>query len=296
MNANKSVVAHFEPNAPGGIIVISQIYGGGGNAGAHYSNDFVELFNRGNIPVDITGWSVQYASVTGTVWFVTTLLGSIPPGGYYLVQEAAGSGGGPSLPAPDAVGSIAMAAGAGKVALVNNNVPLNGSCLLGPSVMDVLGYGGADCSETAPTGALDNATADFRRNGGCLDTGNNLSDFTRAAPLPRNSSTPISPCSYWLAVEEASLTEFSLGRPTPNPVHGTMRVPFILQRDADVRLEVLDIQGRVVATLLEGTLSAGRHEAMWTGAAKRGMAKSGVYLVRMQAVGQSFVRRVTVTR
>ena len=95
---------------------------------------------------------------------------------------------------------------------------------------------------------------------------------------------------------DAPLTEFSLGRPTPNPVAGTLRVPFVLQREADVHLDVLDIQGRVVATLVDGTRSSGRHEAMWTGAAKRGMARSGVYLIRMQAAGRSFVRRVTVAR
>src|SRR5687767_2656670 len=45
-------------------IVISQVYGGGGNAGGQFNNDFIELFNRGTAPIDITGWSVQYASAT----------------------------------------------------------------------------------------------------------------------------------------------------------------------------------------------------------------------------------------
>ena len=53
-------------------IVISQVYGGGGNAGATYKNDFVELFNRGAAPVNVTGWSVQYAASAGTTWQVTT--------------------------------------------------------------------------------------------------------------------------------------------------------------------------------------------------------------------------------
>ena len=39
-------------------VVISQAYGGGGNAGAQYTNDFVELFNRGSAPVDISTWSL----------------------------------------------------------------------------------------------------------------------------------------------------------------------------------------------------------------------------------------------
>ena len=296
MDSDKSVVAHFAANTLAGVIVISQIYGGGANAGAPFHNDYVELFNRGNASTDVTGWSVQYASVTGTTWFVTTLLGSIPRGGYYLVQEAAGSGSGASLPAPDAAGSIAMSATAGKVALVSNNIPLSGSCLTGASIVDFVGYGGANCSETAPTAALDNTIADFRDAGGCLDTDNNLEDFTEAAPQPRNSSSPISVCSYWLAVGDVSLTEFSLGSPTPNPVAGTLRVPFALQRDEAVRLDVLDIQGRVVWTLMDGTLSSGRHDVTWTGVSKRGMARSGVYFIRMQVAGRSYVRRVMVTR
>src|SRR6266545_4300063 len=47
-------------------VVISQVYGGGGNAGAPYTHDFVELFNRGSATVSLAGWSVQYTSATGT--------------------------------------------------------------------------------------------------------------------------------------------------------------------------------------------------------------------------------------
>ena len=42
-------------------IVISQVYGGGGNSGASFTNDFIELFNRGAAAVNITGWSDRYA-------------------------------------------------------------------------------------------------------------------------------------------------------------------------------------------------------------------------------------------
>lgn len=46
-------------------IVISQVYGGGGNLNATYTNDFIELYNRGAAAVDVTGWSVQYTSAGG---------------------------------------------------------------------------------------------------------------------------------------------------------------------------------------------------------------------------------------
>src|SRR5207237_1564694 len=74
-------------------VVISQVYGGGGNSGATFKNDFIELFNRGAASVNLTGWSVQYASSAGTTWATTSLLGAIQPGQYYLVQEAQGAGG-----------------------------------------------------------------------------------------------------------------------------------------------------------------------------------------------------------
>ncbi|HKB49574.1 MAG TPA: lamin tail domain-containing protein, partial [Ktedonobacterales bacterium] len=69
-------------------VVISQIFAGGGNAGASYTNDFVELFNRGASAIDLTGWTIQYASAASTTWQTTALVGSIGPGRYYLVQLA----------------------------------------------------------------------------------------------------------------------------------------------------------------------------------------------------------------
>src|SRR5215470_8881945 len=89
---------------PSSGIVISQVYGGGGNSGATLRNDFVELFNRGDKPVTVDGWSIQYASASGTSWDRTLLSGVIQAGQYYLIQEAQGNGGSTSLPSPDATG------------------------------------------------------------------------------------------------------------------------------------------------------------------------------------------------
>src|SRR5215207_3373765 len=87
-------------------VVVSQVYGGGGNSGATLKNDFIELHNVGNSPVSLSGWSVQYASTTGTSWQATNLSGSLAAGQYYLIQEAAGTGGTTNLPAPDVTGTI----------------------------------------------------------------------------------------------------------------------------------------------------------------------------------------------
>src|SRR5215216_448118 len=46
----------------GGNLVISQVYGGGGQTGATYRNDFVELFNPATSPVNVNSWSLQTAS------------------------------------------------------------------------------------------------------------------------------------------------------------------------------------------------------------------------------------------
>jgi endonuclease G len=169
-------------------VVISQVYGGGGNAGATYKNDFIELYNRGTVAVPLTGWSVQYASSTGSSWQVTPLSGSIGPGQYYLVQEAAGTGGTVSLPLPvNASGSIPLAAGAGKVALVASTAPLSGTC---PAAVDFVGFGAANCFEgTGPTATLTNTTAALRAGSGCTDSDRNSADFATGAPAPRNSAT-----------------------------------------------------------------------------------------------------------
>ncbi|MEQ1528099.1 MAG: ExeM/NucH family extracellular endonuclease, partial [Methylococcales bacterium] len=175
-------------------IVISQVYGGGGNTGATYKNDFIELFNRGNSPVSLNGLSVQYASSTGSSWQVTNLTNLIlQPGQYYLVQEAPGAGGTAALPSPEATGTIAMSGTAGKVALVSGTTALTGTC---PStnVIDLIGFGAANCSETSPTPALTSSTANLRIGNSCTDTDNNNNDFAGGAPTPRNSGHAFNVC------------------------------------------------------------------------------------------------------
>jgi uncharacterized repeat protein (TIGR01451 family) len=192
-------------------IVISQVYGGGGNTGATLKNDFIELFNRGNTAVSVTGWSVQYTSSAGTSWAATNLSGSIPAGGYYLVQEAQGAGGTTNLPTPDATGTIAMSANNGKVALVTTTTLLTGSgCPFAASVVDFVGYGTANCFEGgAAAPGLVNTTADLRAANGCTDTDVNSSDFASGAPNPRNSAAPLNPCSPGLnlSINDVSLNE-----------------------------------------------------------------------------------------
>ena len=176
-------------------VVISQVYGGGNNGGAPYRNDFVELHNRGAVAVDISTWSVQWTSVTGT-WTdasaVTALSGNIAPGGYYLVKLAGGTTNGVDLPTADATGASTVGAGSFKIALVSNTTKLTGSgCPLGGAIVDFVAAGStADCYEgTGPAPAPSNTTSIIRRDSGCSDTNSNATDFITGAPNPRNSTT-----------------------------------------------------------------------------------------------------------
>lgn len=171
-------------------LVISQIYGGGGNSGATYRNDYVELFNPGTLPVNVSGWSVQYASSSGSTWQVGNLNGAIAGGAYYLVQLSSGGANGSFLPGANATNAINISGSNGKLALVTNQVALSGANPVGgASIADFVGYGSAGAYEgsgAAPGGG--NATAIFRRNNGATDTGDNSADFTTGTPNPRTSA------------------------------------------------------------------------------------------------------------
>lgn len=200
-------------------VVISQVYGGGGNSGATLRSDFIELHNTGATAVDINGWSVQYASSTGSTWQRTTLSGSIAPGAYYLVKQADGSGGTVSLPTPDAAGTIGMSGSAGKVALVSNGTLLTGTCPPGSAVVDFVGFGSAaNCSEGSPTATLSNTTAAIRADEGCTDTGNNAIDFATGTPVPRNSASAPRVCggvvARLLSIADAQAAEGQAGTRT----------------------------------------------------------------------------------
>jgi uncharacterized protein len=186
-------------------IVISQIYGGGGNSGAPYTHDFIELFNASQANVNLFGWSLQFTSGTGTSNFgvgLTELSGLILPGQYFLVQQAGGTTGVP-LPTPDIIGNVPMTAASFKVALVTGTSSLgcNGSSTpCSPEqlsrIIDLVGYGNANFFEgSGAAPLLSNTTAALRINGGCTDTNDNAADFIAGAPAPRNSASPLNRCS-----------------------------------------------------------------------------------------------------
>lgn len=83
----------------------------------------------------------------------------------------------------------------------------------------------------------------------------------------------------------------------PNPFNPETRVEFGLRTANRVRLTVHDVLGRVVATLVDSRMPAGRHTVRWDGREASGRpAASGVYLLRLTAGGATDVRKMALVR
>jgi predicted extracellular nuclease len=243
--AGAAALSSSPASAEPGTVVISQVYGGGGNSGAPLTNDYVELFNRGAAAVALDGWSVQYTSATGTGAFAgnkADLSGTLAPGQYHLVQLAAGATPSGTLPAPDTTGTINMSATAGKVALVRSADGLacnGGSTACTPDqlalIADLVGYGTANFSEGAPAPALTNALAALRKTAGCADTDVNADDFESGAPAPRNTATAAAPCDGATPTASPTPTVTPTVTPTPTPTVDPCDVP--------VTHQIAEVQG-----------------------------------------------------
>jgi len=232
---------------------ISQVYGGGGNSGATLKNDFIELFNAGSSPVSLAGWSVQYGSAMGTSWQVSAL-GNVmlQPGQYYLVQEAAGTGGTAGLPTPDATGTILMSATNGKVALVSSTTALSGTNPVGgATVVDLVGFGTANGSEGSAVSALTNTTAAQRANNGCTDSNNNSTDFAASPPAPRNTASAFNVCGG--APANATIVTAC---PASSLASGTAGSVLLSASDTDSRVNGASLAANAPAGFTLGTLTA----------------------------------------
>jgi predicted extracellular nuclease len=177
--------------APSTGVMINEVYGGGGNSGGAFRQDFVELTNPGTTAQDLSSWSVQYISASPgatTTWQVTPLTGTFQPGKSYLIAEATGADTTePALPDSQATGSINMSGTSGTVALVNSTSALTcktaADCATDGRIVDLVGWGSAVVHEgAADAPGTSNATSTNRV--GAVDTDNNGADFTTAAPTP----------------------------------------------------------------------------------------------------------------
>lgn len=176
-----------EEAAQANHVMISQIYGAGGNSGAIYKRDFVELYNPTDSAVDLTGWSIQYRSASGTgAPSQVSLTGSIVSKGYYLIAfKVGGSGNGVDLPVIDAATeSFELSGSTGRVALVNSTAANAGPT--SPGVIDYVGYGANAIDFEGSKAPSPSSTQSIVRAVEGVDTDNNGSDFKNAAPNPRS--------------------------------------------------------------------------------------------------------------
>lgn len=187
-----ATIATLIPN-----IMITEVYGGGGNSGAVYQNDFVELYNNTASSIDISSWSVQYYSSTGTSVNSTIIPSgsSIAGKGYFLVAGASAGPIGDLLPTPDVSGSIDLSGSKGKVVLysVDTNQTLSNSTDLGliignSAFVDYVTYGSATPVWGSALGALSNTLSASRISvDGVYAYSKNIgADFEVVTPTPRN--------------------------------------------------------------------------------------------------------------
>ena len=112
------------------------------------------------------------------------------------------------------------------------------------------------------------------------------------APPPGSDSTAAGGSPPPVAVE--SLVD-ALGRGVPNPTVGATTIHFSLASEKPVRIQIFDLQGRLVRTLVDGTLSPGAHVATWDGRGFDGTRiEPGVFLYRMRAGGFHAARKLVL--
>ncbi len=190
------------PSFAANAVRISQVYGGGGGGagnGATYNQDYIEITNVSNSPVNIGGWTLEYGSATG-LWgssasniftfpantmllpcrYITVAVGTVGLGGAPLpITPAFVSGSGPNISAT-----------AGKVAIFNavNASVACGSELAG-TLVDKVSFGTGNCPEGTNVATLSVTTGAVRNLGGMTDTDNNAADFTVVTnPVPHANS------------------------------------------------------------------------------------------------------------
>ena len=176
-------------------VVISEVYGAGGNSGALYNRDFVELYNPADAAVDLDGLSVQYRSATGTAnpSGVVPLSGTIPGKGHFLLGLASGANG-VALPATvdQDNASVNLSGSTGTVFLANQktalSAPATGSVTGDGRISDLVGFGTSNTFETAVAPAPGTTTSISRTAAGD-DTDDNGADLKAGPPSPQNTTS-----------------------------------------------------------------------------------------------------------
>ncbi|WP_347219370.1 lamin tail domain-containing protein [Chryseobacterium sp.] len=171
-------------------IVINEIYGGNGNSGAVFKNNYIVLKNIGTTLVSLTGASIQYAPAIGAFAEYHTLPDfTLGPEETYLIQEAAVEGGVEALPTPDFIATtvtnfdgtpnksvgIRISGTSGKVVLAGNIIQVMspGSS----NVLDFVGYG-ANADQFKGDGPAPSPTASTAIRRTLENNSDNMADFS----------------------------------------------------------------------------------------------------------------------
>ncbi len=172
--------------------------------------------------------------------------------------------------------------------------------------------GGALLCLLAPAGAgaVDKLRGNVFSNGGTpvgglTGTGKVLNGAAGQAAVGRSAGSNKDLChGFWcfggvqiVGVEDGpggthapAVLEFGL--PSPNPMRDRMRVSLSLPKAGDVRVDVYDVQGRVVGAMHAGQLDPGVYQLEWNGTDGEGhVSGAGVYFARLQVDGRVIAQR-----
>ena len=252
-------------------VIITQVYGGGGNSGATYKSDFIELYNTTAADIDISGWSLQYAAaanITAEITSANTIVfpasTTIKAKNHYSIKCADG-GGGVEWSAGtfdwEPTATLALGGTNGKVMLMKNSTRITPSTLSAiiddPNFGDYVPFGtgcapvyGSNMSKnlSATQGALRKSAAGIYQYTG--DIGN---DFELATPNPRNGgavvvnkvATPVispsggtfsAPVTVSINCTTGGATiYYTVDGATPNTTSEEYSVPFVVTETTTVK-------------------------------------------------------------
>ncbi|MCG7254812.1 ExeM/NucH family extracellular endonuclease, partial [Corynebacterium hadale] len=192
----------------GSNVVINEVYGGGGNSGAPLSNDFVELYNPTDKDIDLAGWTLAQQSAKGNTGNTTSLQGTIPAGGYFLVKGSAGNDTSNPLENADLESNFNFGGKSASAVLTDAS----------GNQVDLVGWGGAKNFEGKAAEGTSNSTS-IQRNEAGVDTDDNAADFAAATPSPQGSGNdPVVPAEPTDPAEPADPSDPAQPAPEPGEV------------------------------------------------------------------------------
>lgn len=241
------ITAVFESYDPGlhSVIVNEIKYS---SHATYDTEDWLELYNNGVEPMDISGWYVTDKDSSEP--FVVPEGTILPADGYMVICEDASSFGTMEAGVRAYVGNMEFGlSSVGDCLRLYTNEGL---------LTDEVCYSGM-----APWPEIKGTDATLALINPDLDNADSYNWFTQY-----RRGTPGAPNTYY--AEEKPLWVY------PNPFQESFTIRYHLQRDEKIRLELYNQQGQFTALLLEGYGLSGHHETQW-----HGQLKPGLYLIRM---------------